>query len=322
MTLLRFVFISICMLMCCRSSAEGFWTLQWRAFNKFLDRFDTIDYDTLYMSNPANKWGAGTKLEMFTSQTSFNGDTALIVEVPLKATLKLSAHYRYLSLSFSTLKFGPQRDFSFDFDMSGRVWGFDFIYDRSSKGNTPRKDNADIKKKTFDLNAYYVLQNKKFCYPATRGGDMEQRHTAGSPLFGLTYYYYNINILDTAVLSAFKIKEVVVNNGGLSAGFGINIVPGAKKRWLIHLSAMPTLTVFSKNKMVPTKDADDDDYKSTDDWFSDRVLLPVRASVVYHHNHFYSSFYSFINWSKTDYGESHSATNVDMHYSIIVGWSW
>lgn len=322
MPFLRLILLCICILTTCTTSAEGLLSMQWRIFNKILDRFDTVDYDTTYMANPSKLWGVGTKMEVFASQTNFDGDSTLNVEISPKANLKLTAQYRYLSLSISTFKFGSKRDFSFDFDMSGRVWGFDFIYDKSSKGDTPQLKDVDIKKTTIDVNAYYVLFNKKFCYSATRGGSMEQRRTAGSPLFGISYYYYDINIADTAVQSTFKIKEVEVNNGGISAGYGVNIVLGKKKQWLLHISAMPTLTFISKNRMIPTDDAADGDYKSNNEWYSSQVLIPIRSSIVFHHKHIYSSLYSFINLSNTTYGEEHTASNYDAHFSFSLGWMW
>ena len=237
----------------------------------FARYYDNGNLDTAYITRPTTKWtvvarmnvsGAKIEAEGLENGHHFNSE----MRADYKSTLSMAVSYLGFSISGAlnpAKLMGKYRDYELNFNSYGKRFGFDFIYqnaknftgwhDTETGGPSfPQTEHTELpagilKVKTLNLNAFYVFNSRRFSYPAAFTQSYIQRQSAGSFLLAASGQGQhgtvsgNLNSLSSDM-------EFKMTNIGIGAGYGYNYVPS--KRWLLHISALPTFIVYSNTSMT------------------------------------------------------------------------
>ena len=234
--------------------------------NRFVDsvlmaKYWRADFDTNYISRPKTKWtligrfnmsGARINAEGVGKIGQFKSD----LEAEKKATVSVGVNYLGLSLSFAlnpAKMLGKYHDYELGFRSYGKRFGFDISYqDASNFKGTHEVDGVRkefttsdnmYKLRTLNVNAYYVFNHRRFSYPAAMAYSYIQRHSAGSFLLAASGQGQHGKVNGDEQSMDFKMTNI-----GIGAGYGYNYVP--TRSWLFHLSALPTLIVYSNTSIT------------------------------------------------------------------------
>ena len=222
-------------------------------------RYRKGNIDTAYIIRPETKWtikarlnvsGAKIETEGIENGQHFKSE----MEAQRKTTISLGVSYLGLSVSASlnpAQLAGKYSDYELSINSYGRRFGFDVVYqdahnfkgwhDQEGMERIELPDDK-LKVKTLNLNAFYVFNSRRFSYPAAFSQSYIQRRSAGSFLLAASGQGQNAKV-DGEQMIKFKMTNI-----GLGAGYGYNFVPG--KGWLLHISALPTLIVYSHTSMT------------------------------------------------------------------------
>ena len=146
---------------------------------------------------------------------------------------------------------GKYKDFEINLNSYNNRWGFDFIYQdaRNFKGwhETEGQSRLELPPevltlKSLNVNAYYAFNHRRFSYPAAFTQSYIQRRSAGSFLLAVSGQGQR------AKTKAQYESLLNVTNIGIGAGYGYNWVPS--RHWLLHISSLPTFTVFSNTSLT------------------------------------------------------------------------
>lgn len=194
--------------------------------------------------------GAKIKTEGHYSGQHFKSE----MKAEYKSTVSLGISYLGLSLSASlnpAKMMGKYHDYELNFKYYGKRFGFDLSY-QESKNFTGWKELDDegrvdlpadmLSVKMLNINAYYCFNSRKFSYPSAFSPNYIQRRSAGSFLLSLSGQGQRGTVNDEVPMK-FKMTNI-----GVGGGYGYNYVP--RKGWLFHISALPTLIVFSKTSLT------------------------------------------------------------------------
>ena len=248
-------------------------------------RYNRITYDTNYIARPDCKWTFKLRTMMIGQTFYTRGEVddeglATTYESDLisnfKPKLNVQVGYMGIALaggiSFKKLAGQKDRDFDIKLNMYGKSFGFELglsgieslhgnyifgikdltnWYDPESGFNLalPLKfeiPEGKVSQAVFNFNFYYALNNKKFSYPAAFTQMFLQKKSAGSLLVGGELHANVINIGDTLSQDElFRLRNVTC---GLGVGYGYNFV--LPRHWLLHVSALPYLVLYSKTQVV------------------------------------------------------------------------
>lgn len=226
--------------------------------NLLNERYNRVNVDTAYITRPQTKWTVKGRLNVSGAELESEGidmDRGFKTHVAsdYKSTVSVGVNYMGIALSLAlnpAKLMGKYKDYELNLRSYNNRWGVDFIYQdsRNFKGwyqdeGEPRIDlPADVlSMQSLNLNFYYAFNNRRFSYPAAFTQSYIQRRSAGSFLLGISGQGQN-----TETKGDFQSK-LKVTNLGIGAGYGYNWVPG--RHWLIHISALPTFTVFSNTSL-------------------------------------------------------------------------
>ena len=194
------------------------------------------------------------------------------------ATLSVGVNYLGLSLNMSlnpAKLLGKYKDFELNFNSYGNRWGFDFIYQdaRNFKGWHEAEGAERIElppevltMKTLNVNAYYAFNGRRFSYPAAFSQSYIQRRSAGSFFVGMSAQGQR------ARTKATYESLLTVTNIGIGGGYGYNWVPN--RHWLLHLSVLPTFTVYSNSSLKVN------DERVPLDYIFPEVIITSRGAIV------------------------------------------
>lgn len=109
---------------------------------------------------------------------------------------------------------------------------------------------GDVKTKMANLTAYYVFNHRRFSYLAAFTQSYVQRRSAGSWLAGISYQGGSIETTDELKARYANAPDLNIHIGllGIGGGYAYNWVFG--KRWLLHLSILPTFVIYNHNYMI------------------------------------------------------------------------
>lgn len=229
-------------------------------------RYYKIPYDTNYVVRPAGKWTLKVRFNQ-TGNTFHTKGTINSINYKAdlgtshKTTISLGASYRGLSAAFSLnpakMK-GIYKDYEFNLNYFSSRVSLDFSYQRSEslsgdfiRNNEMRRlESGDVTMKVVNVAGYYAFNNRKFSFPAAFNQNFIQRRSAGSWLAGISYQGGSIMTCDDLKARNPNAPEVSIKFGhlGVGGGYGYNLVLG--KKWLLHLSALPTIVVYNRNKLI------------------------------------------------------------------------
>lgn len=270
------------------------------------ENYHKVKYDTAYITRPQSKWTLVTRVNVSGATIRTEGrdngqDFKAHMHARSKTTVSLGVGYQgiVLSLALNPAKLaGKYHDFELNLNCYKRSFGFDIIYQDAKnfsgwydQEGKPRIDLPEEKLKvhTLNINAYYAFNNRRFSYPAAFSQSYIQRRSAGSFLLAASGMVQNAT-LDLEQQEKFKMVNI-----GLGGGYGYNWVPG--KGWLLHLSLLPTLIVFSNPSLTIG------DERATQPYKFPEFILTGRASVVHLWSNKYvgmSAVYNYTNVGNED----------------------
>ena len=219
--------------------------------------------DTLYVGRPDTRWTVKLRGNISGAKLTTNGrrDGAghrVSVKSDYRGTLSVSAAYRGLGLGVAVnpAKFANEnKDFEFNLNSYGNKMGFDIVYlssntyhgSQTMDGATTGITKGMLRQSALNLNFYYAFSHRRFSFPAAFTQSYIQRRSAGSWMAGASFDGSATDIAadPAAGTPATKIRLAELAVG---AGYGYNLVAG--RHWLLHLSALPTLTVYSHDDMT------------------------------------------------------------------------
>ena len=277
---------------------------------KAMDWF--TDYDTAYVE--PNKYKFSMMLDDYTDFQYFNirgdkPDRQKISFTP-KPHNKLGVYFGwqifFVGWAFDMNDLGKsknKKDRGTDFNLSlySAKIGVDLYYRRTSndynisklKGfpsEVPRKFSSTFNGLRVDmkgLNLFYVLNNRRFSYPAAYSQSSNQRRSAGSFIVGASFTNHHLNfdysklpaLISEYMKPEMKVTDINYKSYGVNFGYGYNWV--FAYNFLANLSVSPELSYnSSKIKNVDSKN----------DLFENRLKVEciLRASVVYNNSKWYA----------------------------------
>lgn len=152
----------------------------------------------------------------------------------------------------------------------------------SSKTLHGHKDNGTeridipkgkISQNAININFYYAFNSRKFSFPAAFCQSYIQKRSAGSWMIGASF---------DGSKTTTEGLTIRLNEWAVGAGYAFNLV--AFRSFLFHLSALPTVTVYSHDYTKSTT-VTDDGVKHTErhnmEYHFPSAIITSRAAAVY-----------------------------------------
>ena len=229
-------------------------------------RYYKIPYDTNYVVRPQGRLTLKVRMNQTGNSIHAKGTVnGLYSKADLstshKTTFALAAIYRGIGVGFAVnpAKWkGIYKDYEFNLNYYSNRLSLDLSYQRSEslagdiKGDRGEQHllDEDLKMKVLNMVGYYAFNHRRFSFPAAFTQSYIQRRSAGSWLAAVSYQGGSITTTDslTKRLPGSPSIRMYFGNFGIGGGYGYNWVLG--KKWLIHLSVMPTFVVFNRNNLT------------------------------------------------------------------------
>ena len=229
-------------------------------------RYYRTHYDTNYVVRPEGTLTLKLRLNQtgndFHAKGTMNGIYSKAdLSTSHKTTVSIGASYRGISASLSlnpTKMSGAYKDYEFNLNYYSSRISIDFSYQRSESlaGDIYRDDklqtmeSGDLTLKVVNMAGFYTFNHRHFSYPAAFNQSYIQRRSAGSWLAGISYQGGTIETRDElkARLPNAPVINIDIGHIGIGGGYGYNWIPG--KKWLFHISMLPTFVVYNRNDMT------------------------------------------------------------------------
>ncbi len=249
-----------------------------------LQRYRSAKIDNNYVIRPQTRFTFSARANIAGSRFDVEGldqgqHFVAKLKADYKSTLSLAVNYLGVSvaLSLNPAKLaGKYRDYEIGLVYYGKQFGGDLIY-QDAKNYTGYHDQdgypriempADMfKMRTLNASGYYVFNHRRFSYPAAMNQGYIQRHSAGSFMLAVSGQGQHGKFL-----GGYNI-DLRITNIGLGGGYGYNYVPA--RRWLLHLSALPTFIVYNHTSL------NFEDTKIPLKYEFPEVIITGRAAIVY-----------------------------------------
>ena len=283
--------------------------------------------DTNYVSRPDQHWTlrfinniSGTNFNLRVVDVVYDTKYAFNFRFknPIRHTLTLSANYRGLAAAFAfnpASMFGKKSSTEINVNSYGNHFGFDFIYETNGEFDGEIEVDGDnfelgsfVREKSLTLNAYYAFNGKKFSYPAAFSQSYVQKRSAGSLMAGISYHRGSVAVIeeeekvDSEFFGADEIGEsefelynpndiekIKMSYASIGLGYGYNFVPNRK--WLFHISTLPSIVLWRENKLIKTIGVEM--MKAT----FPEVTIVARGSIVHYFKHFFMGFTMVYNYT-------------------------
>ena len=279
-----------------QSAAADSTTLQKKSFlkrlqNKLTDRYYSSKYDSNYVMRPVGN--LTLKVRMNQTGNSFHSKQTVSdihskadLSTSHKTTFSVAANYRGLGvgIAINPAKWkGVYDDYELNFNYYSRCISLDLSYQRSeslagdihSDRGEGRLESGDVTLKVLNVVGYYTFNNRRFSYPAAFTQSYIQRRSAGSWLAGISYQGGTIRANDELKNRRPDAPDVKIQirHLGIGGGYGYNWVPG--KKWLLHLSFLPTFVIYKHNKVTINDEVQGSKHLNFN------MIFNERAAVVY-----------------------------------------
>lgn len=241
--------------------------------------YHKIKYDTAYIGRPDARWtikfrGNLSGADMRTTTVTDGVKNRSRVTADCRGTLSMAVAYRGLGLGVAVnpAKFaGKCKDFEYNLNSYSNRYGFDVVFLSSKTYHGYKASDAqhiDIKKgqisqNALNLNFYYAFNYRRFSFPAAFSQSYIQKRSAGSWMIGASFDGSKTELSDMTI----RLNEFAVG-----AGYAYNLV--IARHWLCHLSALPTLTIYSHDYTKTRTSADEDNAQT--------ATSTVRHDMKYH----------------------------------------
>lgn len=250
-------------------------------------RYERVTYDTGYICRPDRRLTlrlrgnlSGNTFRYRNEEGENNIHTHL--STAMRGTVSLGASYMGIAAAFSINPgklSGRNKDYEFNVSASSNRYIIDLNYQRSntlsgdisSGTESYHIDKEFVEMKMLYLTGYWIFNHRRFSCPAAFSQSYIQKRSAGSWLAGFSFMGGTINTTENAPADSpeTSIKGRSVAIGG---GYGYNLVC---RKWLFHLSVMPTIICYNYNKI--TMDGEKmKEYTHFPDW-----IINSRAAIIY-----------------------------------------
>ena len=230
-------------------------------FDSLLSKMYETKTDTHYVVRPSTHWTLKIRTDF--KATRFTVEGADIfgkhytyeMNSEEKKTIGININYKGLStsLSFNPAHLtGKKTDMEWFLNFYTNSFGGDISVNNlhsftghvNHEGVNENMDFSGVKLQSVTVNGYYAFNKRKFSYPAAFTQSYIQKRSQGSFLLGASFSTGNIkmpaNLINTD--KGYDIRRINMTHATLGAGYAYNYVPG--KRWLLHLSALPSFVVW------------------------------------------------------------------------------
>ena len=229
-------------------------------------RYYKTPYDTSYVVRPEGRLTLKVRMNQtgntFHAKGTVNGVHAKAdLSTSHKTTLSLAASYRGIGVgvAINPAKWGGvYKDYEFNLNYYSSRLSLDLSYQRSESltgdllfDDVPKQlEQGDATMKVLNAAVYYTFNHRRFSFPAAFTQSYIQRRSAGSWLAGISYQGGSIKTTDDLLARNPNAPEtrIYVGHVGIGGGYGYNWVLG--RRWLLHLSMLPTFVVYNRNNMT------------------------------------------------------------------------
>lgn len=226
------------------------------------ERYQRINYDTAYIMRPPGRWTIklrGNLSGAWIRTTGRNGEDQYHTEVEsdFRGTLSMAVAYRGLgaAVALNPMKLaGKSQDYELNVNSYSNRFGFDIVFlsSKTYHGKASMNDEVTpiekgaIRQQALNVNLYYAFNSKRFSFPAAFSQSYLQRRSAGSFMVGASFdgQITDIDANETANQQPINLKLMEI---GIGAGYGYNLVAG--KRWLFHLSHLPTFDFYIHSRL-------------------------------------------------------------------------
>lgn len=260
-------------------------------------RYYRTPYDTNYVVRPEGK--LTLKLSLNQTGNDFHAK-GMVNDIYSKADLKTShkttmsigASYRGISaaVAINPAKIkGVYKDYEFNLNYYSSRLSLDLSYQRSETlagdivGDRGEQhlQSDDVTLKVLNIAGYYTFNHRRFSYPAAFTQSYLQRRSAGSWLAGISYQGGSIKTTDNLKARSPNAPDVRIYIGhlGIGGGYGYNWVPSRK--WLLHLSLLPTFVVYNRNNMTVNDERKEAQHMQFNMIFNERAAIVYNFSPRY-----------------------------------------
>ena len=229
--------------------------------------YHKVKYDTAYIGRPDARWtikyrGNLSGADMRTTTVTDGVQNRSRVTADCRGTLSMAVAYRGLGLGVAVnpAKFaGKCKDFEYNLNSYSNRYGFDVVFLSSKTYHGYKAADAEridihkgqISQNALNLNFYYAFNYRRFSFPAAFSQSYIQKRSAGSWMIGASFDGSKTELNDMTI----RLNEFAVG-----AGYAYILV--IARHWLCHLSALPTVTVYSHDYTKPRTSADEDNAPS------------------------------------------------------------
>ncbi len=269
-------------------------------------RYYRTPYDTNFVIRPEGKLTLKLRLNQTGNDFHAKGTVNDVyseadLKTSHKTTMSIGASYRGISaaVAINPAKMkGLYKDYEFNLNYYSSRLSLDFSYQRSEtlagdftgdKGDL-RLESGEALLKVLNIAGYYTFNHRRFSYPAAFTQSYIQRRSAGSWLAGISYQGGSIKTTDDLKARNPNAPDVRIYIGhvGIGGGYGYNWVPSRK--WLLHLSILPTVVVYNRNNMTVNGERKEAQHMRLN------MLFNERAAVVYNFSpRYFASLTAVVN---------------------------
>ena len=269
-----------------------------KKYRAFLDsvltsRYFKNSYDSNYVVRPEGRLTLKIRLNQTGNSLHAKGTVNGVyskadLHTSHKTTVALAATYRGLSagLAINPAKIGGvYKDYEFNFNYYSSRLSLDFSYQRSNtlSGKIERNGEShleaeDVTMKVANIACNYTFNHRHFSFPAAFSQSFVQRRSAGSWLAGFSYQGGSIRTNEELKMRNPDAPDVRIYIGhfGIGGGYGYNLVLG--KKWLFHLSTLPTIVVFNRNNFTVNGERKKADHIRFNMLFNERLAIVYNYS--------------------------------------------
>lgn len=269
-------------------------------------RYYRTPYDTNFVIRPEGKLTLKLRLNQTGNDFHAKGTVNDVyseadLKTSHKTTMSIGASYRGISaaVAINPAKMkGLYKDYEFNLNYYSSRLSLDFSYQRSEtlagdftgdRGDL-RLESGEALLKVLNIAGYYTFNHRRFSYPAAFTQSYIQRRSAGSWLAGISYQGGSIKTTDDLKARNSNAPDVRIYIGhvGIGGGYGYNWVPSRK--WLLHLSILPTVVVYNRNNMTVNGERKEAQHMRLN------MLFNERAAVVYNFSpRYFASLTAVVN---------------------------
>ena len=225
-------------------------------------RYEKVSYDTLYIRRPNRRLTLTLKGKLSGNSIRYKNvqdgnDSHAHISTDPRGTISLGASYMGIAASYSINPgklSGKNTDYELNVSASSNRYIIDLSYQRSktlsgditTKSEPYHLDRGYLKMNMMNITACYVFNHRRFSYPAAFTQSYLQKRSAGSWLAGLSFVGGSVKTGDEAPAGSYDLN-LKVRNLAIGGGYGYNYV---YRKWLFHLSLMPTIIVYNYNNIT------------------------------------------------------------------------